>query len=236
MTQSRYGHSATLLPNGEVLVAGGTSPGAGTLTSAEVYNPSTGVWKTTGSLHVSRAQATAVLENGEVLTAGGYNLSNGVETVLASAEVYNPSTGLWSVIASTALGNVNPAGVLLANNDVLIANEAQFYNPVTAAWVNTGALPKTATNPMRATLLDTGNVLASGTACSYSGCGHVPTITCFLYTTASNSWSVTASMNQSRIYHTSTLLPSGKVLVVGGYTRGLSAPTIILGSAELYTP
>jgi hypothetical protein len=75
----------------------------------------------------------------------------------------------------------SPSPALLTNTDVLIANEAQFYNPSTAAWVNTGALPKTAENPVRATLLNTGNVLASGTVCDYSGCGHVPTATCFLY-------------------------------------------------------
>ena len=236
MMQSRYAFSATLLPNGEVLVTGGASPTAGTLASAEVYNPSTRVWKTTGSLHISRAQATALLENGEVLTVGGYNFSNGIETQLASAEVYNPSTGLWSVIAGLARGISSPAGVLLADHDVLIANEAQFYKPVTAAWVNTGLLPKTAANPIRATLLNDGNVLASGTVCLNGGCRHLPSSICFLYTAASNSWSVTGSMNQARIGHSSTLLPNGKVLVVGGYSRAHGGPVSVLASAELYTP
>jgi hypothetical protein len=70
---------------------------------------------------------------------------------------------------------------------VLIANATQFYNPASASWVGTGPLPKMAENPMRATLLPNGNVLASGTVSSYSGCGHLPTKTCFLYTTATNS-------------------------------------------------
>jgi hypothetical protein len=131
-------------------------------------------------------------------------------------------------------GVYNPAPALLANNDVLIANEAQFYNPVTAAWVNTGAFPKTAENPIRASLLNNGNVLASGSVCAYSGCGHVPTSACFLYTTSTNSWSTTGSMNQARVGHTSTLLPGGKVLVAGGYTRGTGGG--VLSSAELYTP
>jgi hypothetical protein len=98
---------------------------------------------------------------------------------------------------------------------VLIANETQFYNPVTAAWVNTGAFAKTAENPIRASLLNKGNVLASGSVCAYSGCGHVPTSACFLYTPSTNSWSIAGSMNQARVGHTSTLLPSGKVLVAG---------------------
>jgi hypothetical protein len=135
-----------------------------------------------------------------------------------------------------AKGIFSPTPVLLTNNDVLIANEAQFYNPAKVAWVNTGALPKTAENPIRATLLNTGNVLASGTVCAYSGCGHVPTSTCFLYTTSTNLWSVTGSMNQARVGHTSTLLPSGKVLVAGGYSRVLGGGITVLSSAELYTP
>ena len=113
---------------------------------------------------------------------------------------------------------------------------AQFYNPASASWVSTGPLPKTAANPRRATLLLNGNVLASGTNCSYSGCGHVPTATCFLYKTANNSWSVTGTLNQPRIDHTSTLLLNGKVLVAGGLDRGLDTAIIILSSAELYTP
>src|SRR6516162_3935465 len=120
-------------------------------------------------------------------------------------------------------GIVSPSSALLGSDDVLIANAAQFYSAASGSWASTGSLPKTTENPMRATLLPKGNVLASGTVCSYSGCGHVPTATCFLYTTSTNSWSVTGSMNQPRIDHTSTLLLDGKVLVAGGLDRTLSA-------------
>ena len=237
MTQARCSPTATLLPSGEVLVAGGTgnSAGSDTLTSAELYNPSTGAWQTTGSLNVGRYTAAAILENGEVLVAGGENYSNGFYTFLASAELYNPSTGLWTLTASMAKGTVPTNAVLVANNDVLIANAAQFYDPATAAWVNTGALPRTAGNPTKASLLDTGNVLATGTTCNYSGCGHVATITCFLYTTSTNLWSLTGTMKQARIDHTSTLLSNGLVLVAGGTNRTNGVMTI-LSSAELYTP
>ena len=99
MTQPRCHHSATLLPNGEVLVAGGVGSlynSPDTTGTAELYNPSTGTWQTTGSLNVSRASQAALLENGQVLVAGGYNTSNGTTTGLASAELYDPSTGSWS--------------------------------------------------------------------------------------------------------------------------------------------
>lgn len=116
---------------------------------------------------------------------------------------------------------------------MLVSNEGQFYNPAMAGWTSTGALPNAAGPPSVATFLDTGNVLASGTRCTYSGCGHAPTNGCFLYTSSSNTWSQAGGMNQARISHTSTLLPSGKVLVAGGYTSNHFTP---LNSAELYTP
>ena len=75
----------------------------------------------------------------------------------------------------------------------------------------------------------------TGTTCNYSGCGNVATITCFLYTTSTNLWSITGTMKQARIDHTSTLLSNGLVLVAGGTNRTNGVMTI-LSSAELYTP
>ena len=157
MNQPRCNQSATLLPSGDVLVAGGSNTGsvAGTFaTSAELYNPTTGKWRTTGSLHTARESGAAtLLADGEVLLAGGYNFINDSETIPTTAELYNPSSGTWSVTGSMTSGAFTPASALLGNNDVLIANAAQFYNPASASWVSTGPLPKTATNPRRATLL-----------------------------------------------------------------------------------
>ena|ERR1022692_862716 len=237
MTQPRCLHMATLLPSGEVLVAGGVDSlfnSPNTATTAELYNPSTGVWQTTGSLNVSRATAAALLENGQVLVAGGYNTFNNIFTYLASAELYKPSTGQWSLTASMQAPEPSPTTpVLLTNSDVLIADEGQFYNPGIAAWTSTGPLPNTAGPPIVATLLNTGNVLASGTRCIYSGCGHAPSNYCFLDTFSSNSWSAAGSTIHARLGHTSTLLPSGKVLVAGGYSTNNFIP---INSAELYTP
>jgi N-acetylneuraminic acid mutarotase len=237
MNQSRCHHTATLLSNGNVLVAGGATSYESDTTSTELYNPTTGEWQTTGSLHAARQNGAAtLLANGQVLLAGGINFNNGSESILTAAELYNPSSGVWSVTGSMISGIVNPASALLGNNDVLIANATQFYSPSSATWTKTGPLPRTAGNPLRATLLPNGIVLASGTDCTYSGCGHVPSATCLLYTTSTNSWSMTGSMNQPRIDHTSTLLLNGKVLVAGGLDRTLSAGFTILSSAELYTP
>ena len=77
--------TATLLPNGQVLVAGGG------LASAELYDPATGVWTTTGSMATDRGLATArLLPNGKVLVAGGIGS-------LPSAELYEPATGMFDI-------------------------------------------------------------------------------------------------------------------------------------------
>ena len=72
LTTARYAHTATLLPDGRVLVAGGETAGGSSLSSAEVYNPTTGNWVVTGSMAVSRIAHTAtLLPNGRVLVVGG---------------------------------------------------------------------------------------------------------------------------------------------------------------------
>jgi hypothetical protein len=241
MAQPRCLHTAALLPSGEVLVAGGVDSlfnTPNTEDTAELYNPSTGTWQATGALNVSRASgAAALLENGQMLVVDGYNTVNNVFTYLASAELYNPSTGEWNLTASTREATSSATTpVLLTNGDVLIADEAQFYNPGTASWTSTGPLPGISGPPTVASLLSgTGNVLASGTKCNYRGCGGAASPICFLYAFSSNTWSKTGSMNDARLSHTSTLLPSGKVLVAGGYSHVASEPTV-LSSVELYTP
>ena len=94
MNVARIDHTATLLSNGEVLVAGGNNNTDGYLSSAELYNPSTGKWTLTGSMTVPREGHDAVLlQNGQVLVAGGINATTSGCTTLATAELYNPSTG-----------------------------------------------------------------------------------------------------------------------------------------------
>jgi hypothetical protein len=90
MNSARYNHTATLLQNGMVLVAGGIGNG-GYLSSAELYNPATGKWTLTGPLHTARALHTAtLLPNGRVLVAGGSINTFGF---LSSAELYDPASG-----------------------------------------------------------------------------------------------------------------------------------------------
>jgi len=94
-----YLHTATQLPNGKVLVVGGYA-GSSSVANAELYDPASGTWTTTGSLTTARRYHTAtLLPNGKVLVAGGYGSS-----YRASAELYDPASGTWATTSSLAHG------------------------------------------------------------------------------------------------------------------------------------
>ena len=91
---ARTNHASAPLPNGSVLVAGGSS-GAGFLSSAEIYDPATNAWSPAASLGTARMDAAAVpLPGGKVLVAGGTS-----GTFLSSVEIYDPTTNAWSLAA-----------------------------------------------------------------------------------------------------------------------------------------
>ena len=219
---ARHAHTSTLLPNGKVLVAGGGNLPAGTftttyLTSAELYDPATGMWTPTGSMVTARGHHTAtLLPDGKVLVAGGQN-NTGPQ---ASAELYDPTTGLWRATGSMSGRRVLFTATLLPNGKVLAAGgyytmayaSAELYDPTTEIWTGTGNLgaPR---GYHTATLLPNGKVLLAG--------GHRSTTqgvvaTAELYDPASGSWTPTGSLAQARMAHTATLLSNGKVLVAGG--------------------
>jgi N-acetylneuraminic acid mutarotase len=236
MTSARQHHSAVLLPNGEVLVAGGEDPNLNSIATAELYNPATGTWQSTASMHQSRyAPVAELLGDGTVLVAGGEDVSNGsFISGLASAEIYNPSTGNWASIAdmpsvSGALGSPLPGG------DVLVVRNA-FFNPGTGTWTATGPFPNGThiIGPSTATLLTTGDVLLTGSRSTYND---TPTEnTTWLYNLSSNTYAGGALMTSTRYADAATLLPNGQVLVSGGYRKGVGIGTVPLSSAELYTP
>ena len=147
MNTARADHTATLLPNGQVLVAGGKNA-TGILASAELYNPSTRQWTVTGSMETPRIghQAT-LLPSGQILVSGGDNTTG----ALASAELYNPSTGKWTTTGSMTIPRTLHSATLLLNGRVLVTagnntvasstgNTAELYNPSTGTWQATGSM------------------------------------------------------------------------------------------------
>ena len=161
-------HTATLLPNGKVLVAGGYDGNSVALASAELYDPASGTWTATGSLATARDGHTAtLLPNGKVLVAGGLDSS---QVAFASAELYDPASGTWTATGSLATARYIHTATLLPNGKVLVAGgltaaallaSAELYDPASGTWTATGSLA-TARYSHTATLLPNGKVLVAG--------------------------------------------------------------------------
>lgn len=236
MVTARAEHTATLLPSGKLLVGGGTSAdGVSSLASAELYDPATGTWSVAGSLGTPRRlHAAILLANGKVLAAGG---CNGACTSLASTEIYDPQANAWTVAGSMktdrqyftltllpgglvlALGGSNPSGLL---------SSGEYFDPNFNSWTQSGGL-KSRRRMHTATWLANGQLLiAFGqySALSGAGPGDFELFDPKLAGSAS-----AASMTFARYAHSATLLPSGRVLVVGGRYGGSATPT-----AELFDP
>jgi hypothetical protein len=164
MATARYAHTASVLANGKVLVAGGYGS-SGRLASAVLYDPVTGSWSATGSMATARYLHTAsVLANGKVLVAGGYGSSGS----LASAELYDPVTGSWSPTGNMATARWRDTASVLANGKVLVAGggpgalaSAELYDLVTGSWSVTGSMV-TARCCHTASVLANGKVLVAG--------------------------------------------------------------------------
>jgi N-acetylneuraminic acid mutarotase len=257
-SQAHAGYYAAsgVLANGQVLVTGGSVlQGSGlltALTTADVFNPSTDLWTAAAPMSTTRQQHTATaLPSGDLLVTGG-NYGSGYagvsNDVLNSAELYNPTTNTWSSAGTMSSPRYEHTASLLANGMVLVAggnnlvgtcscttfvSSADLYNPATNSFTATGAL-LTARYAHTATVLANGMVLVAGGfggATSTLQSGGAPLASAELYNPTTGAWTATGSMTTARMNHTATLLPSGEVLVAGGYTG-----TATTATAELYSP
>jgi WD40 repeat protein len=235
LADARYEHTATLLPNGKVLVAGGIGITSPVLASAELYDPASGTWAATGSLSTARFYHSAtLLQNGKVLVAAGV-IDESPSGDLASAELYDPASETWAATGSLGTARRLYTATLLLNGKVLVAGgqrgttavlaSAELYDPASGTWTATGDL-STARREHKATLLQNGKVLVAG-GLDNSGLSASTEI----YDPASGTWTATGSLGTARHFHTATLLPNGKVLVAGG---GGSSGALAI--AELFDP
>ena len=235
LATARFGHTATLLPSGKVLIAGGTGISySSARSSAELYDPVEGTFTPTGSMATARWFHTAtLLPSGKVLIAGGWE-SDGFEgTPFASAELYDPVAGTFTSTGSMTTARQGHTATLLPSGKVLIVGgwpnslpSAELYDPVAATFTPTGSMT-TGRQGHTATLLPSGKVLIAG---GWEGVGN-PFASAELYDPLTGMFTPAGSMTTGRSDHTATLLPSGKVLIAGGFE-----PLAALASAELYDP
>ncbi len=222
-------HTATLLSNGKVLLAGGGS-GGGSGLSAELYDPTLGSFLVTGNMTVARSSHTAtLLLNGNVLIAGGQGISGS----LSSSEEYNPASGTFSAKGNMTSPRAQHTATRLGNGKVLIVGgvsqtplaSAELYDPATGTFAATGSMAAQRSGHT-AVVLPNGNVLVAGGANGQSILASAE-----IYDVASGIFTPTSSMMAARSSHFAIPLVSGKVLIAGGISDSPMDFT-----AELYDP
>ncbi len=212
MSSPRAGATATLLPSGLILIAGGFDASENALNTAELFNPADGTLvRTDNNMTDARAFHTAnLLLSGKVLLVSGLTDNNG--STSTTADIFDPAAGThgrFTTSVGTPLASAAGASVLFPS----------------------GAL-------MGKVLITGGDLCGSGFVCS--------SFTGQLYNPGTDQFAFAASMNESRINHTATLLQNGKVLITGGINlfatmgagkvNGAGAATTFSKSAELFDP
>lgn len=217
MTVARAVHTATLLKNGKVLIAGGMQRDAVYLDTAEIYDPQTGAFTPTGRMNAKRVgPVVLLLSDGKVLFTGGINESGS----LRSAEIFDPATGTFSQSGDMVKAREAHALIPLPNGQILVVGgldnrrgiaEAELYDPVARTFKLTGSM-KTARGSVAAAPLPNGQVIV---------CGGTPDLrtvlnTAEIYDPASGTFTATVTMNQPRFKFAANALTDGRVLATGG--------------------
>jgi hypothetical protein len=222
MSVERVRHTATLLPNGEVLVVGGQDEDNISLASAELFDPASETWTMTEPLPEPRQNHTAtLLPSGRVMVIGG--TGNAVDQ--GGVAVYDAATGTWGDGPPLPVARADHTTTLLPGAKLLVAGGAIGTAPTDTAFLldlKTGNWTPTA-NTMsaqrrfpEAALLPDGRVLIAGGVES----GFTATATADVYDPATNSFTEVDSMDFPRANFATAVLPDGRVLASGGYEEG----------------
>src|SRR5215472_3045741 len=250
MTQARWGHSATLLPDGRVLVAGGIGS-IDTISSAEIYDPDTTNWYPTASMGEPRAFHTATaLPGGDVLVTGGIGAAGiyggpgtpppPIAAISPRAQVYSPRSGTWHSVSPMTTARFEHTAELLPGGGVFVANglggpsdrtepalvldSGETFDPVTGRW--TTASLEVSRYAATSALLADGRVLLYGGLTIDANNQVAPAIVATVFNPLTNA------VDPPRARHTATRVPDGTVLIVGGGTRGGSADNADSDTAE----
>jgi N-acetylneuraminic acid mutarotase len=244
MATARLDHTATLLPSGRVLVAGGLDASfpSSSLASAELYDPTTNAWSPAAPMIGARARQTAtLLSDGRVLVVGGLSVAlreGGIWPSQATgAEIYDPKANHWTATAPMALYRLDQTATLLSDGRVLVAggqdglisfDSVEIYDTRQDRWFEAAPMV-TSRFGHAATLLTNGDVLVVGGTYKtvVPSNSFAPLSSAERYDPTLDRWSTVSRMSGVRVEHTATTLGGGTVLVVGatGQSR-----------AELYDP
>lgn len=226
MLLARSDPMAVALGDGRVLVFGGEDPALNSLAQAELYDPVANTWTATGSLNQARVRPTAhTLPDGKVLVTGGYSRMGGPTSFLNTAEVYDPATGLWSLLPAplSSARAQHAAQLLPGGSELLLVGGVNSLGFVSTA--ERYAVDGSGTTPIAyggsgnvhlSVRLDDGSVLVMADGST----------TARRFDPATSSWT-TSTMSATRSLPTMTLLTDGRVLLAGGSS---------LNTAEIYNP
>ena len=258
MRVPRLGFTLTLLGDGKVLAAGGASTTgvAGTAGGqavrvtggAELYDPATGKWSATGSMSGPRFEATGTsLPGGAVMIAGGFGgpLAGGDFRPLASTEVYDPTTGTFTMSSSLSEAMADQDAVSLSGGAVLLTGglggdgsaalaSTERYSPATHTW-SAAAEMRQARDAAAATVLSDGDVLVAGGQAVAGGTSE-PLASAEVYEPAANRWLLAGSMACPRSEPSIAALADGSALVLAGDATFPGQAPVAQSCVDRYAP
>lgn len=260
LTVARALNTSTVLQNGKVLLAGGVDQAGLVLASAELYDPATNTFTSTGSMSIARgAHAAALMADGRVLVVGGTTIFTDAVQALANAqataEIYNPATGLWSAAAGMGVRRLAPGLDALPNGKILMSGgfevtvilgipiptgsvaTCKLYTPASNSWANAANMPNSrAVHSLNTLLMQDGRLLVSGGATSGPDLTQATAIAATdAYNAITNTWTQLPAMALPRSGHSVTQLADGRVFACGGAQGTLTAPTS-LDLVQVFTP
>ena len=217
----RQGMTATLLKNGQVLIAGGDSARNTSQLIAELYDPATNTFTPTGNLNSGRMAHTAtLLDDGKVLLVGG---SSGNDKILASAEIYDPGTGKFTSTSNANIARYKHTAVLLQDGNVLViggSNQNDWtgkYNSTEIYDFKTGTFTRTSDmNGKRFKLADAAVLLGDGNVLIGGGNRQIE-----IFDVQNQRFILGDKLDDDYFYSVLTLLQNDHVLITGGYNSNI---------------
>lgn len=220
-----------MLPQGDVLVVGGTDQNGQANASTRLYHTATGQWNNGPDLPSARYAHTATqLRDGTVLLAGGRSSTGAPLPAAQAGTTYDPRTGTFTATGPMAVPRSRHTATLLLDGTVLVVGgqggagqaaltSVEIYAPAERTWRNASSLPSSGFGKRdhTATLLPDGRVLVVGGISNQE----TPTTDAYLRDAVTGNWtevSLNSGANLAR--HTATLLPDGRVFVAGGEDFG----------------